>query len=121
MAVTDSILTTVKQMVLGNAEDTDFDTDLIISINTVLMVVMQEWYGMDHAFTIEDDTATWEDLLGENVTDYDGVKTLVVLKVRMLFDPPTNSAVLQAMQEQIKDLEWRMYLWKDNERIDNGE
>ena len=112
----ESILDTIKTMIGGfDSEDTSFDTDLIIHINSVLMVIMQEWYGMDHA-TVIDKTTTWESLLGSD-TDYEGVKTLVYLKVRMLFDPPTNSSLIEAMNEQIKDLEWRLYLWKDNDRL----
>lgn len=117
----ESILNSIKKLIGGfGPDDTSFDTDLIMSINTVLMVIMQEWYGMDHAFIIEDASATWSDFLGENTTDYEAVKTLVYLKVRMLFDPPQGQALMQAINDQIKDLEWRLYVWKDNERIDDG-
>lgn len=116
----ESILNSIKKLIGGfDVSDTDFDTDLIMAINSVLMVIMQEWHGMDHAFHIEDATATWSDFLGsDNKADYEAVKTLVYLKVRMLFDPPTNSTLVEAMNNQIQDLEWRLYIWKDNERID---
>ena len=81
------------------------------------MEIMQEWHGMDHAFKLEDGTETWDQLLGED-TDYEGVKELVGLKVRLMFDTPTSGSVLQAIQDQIKNLEWRMYFWKDLTRID---
>jgi hypothetical protein len=83
------------------------------------MTIIQEWHGMDHAFRVEDGTETWDDLLGED-TDYEGVKDLIGLKVKMMFDPPSHSAVLQAINDQIRDLEWRLYIWKDNNRIDEG-
>ena len=116
----ESILNSIKKLIGGfDSSDSSFDTDLIMAINTVLMTIMQEWHGMDHAFHIVDDTAIWSDFLGDdNKADYEAVKTLVYLKVRMLFDPPTNSALIDAINTEIKDLEWRLYFWKDLERID---
>lgn len=114
----DSILTSVKKLNNIAESDTSFDADLIMYINSVLMVIMQEWHGVDHAFVIEDKTATWEDFLGENEIDYESLKVYVGLRVKLLFDPPTNSAVLEAMKKEMEDLEWRMYIWKDNLRID---
>lgn len=113
----DTILGSVKKICNVAPEDNSFDQDLIIYINSALMTIMQEWHGMDHALRIEDGTETWDDLLGED-TDYDGVKQLVGLKVRLVFDTPTNSSVLQAIKDEIRDLEWRLYAWKDLERID---
>lgn len=114
-----NILASVKKMNNILEDDTSFDQELIMHINSALMIVMQEWHGMDHAFRVEDGTETWTDLLGED-TDYEGVKELIGLKVKLMFDPPSNSAVLQAMNDQIRDLEWRMFIWKDNIRIDEG-
>lgn len=115
----ENILDSVKKINNIAEDDTSFDQELILYINSALMIIMQEWHGMDHAFRVADGTETWNDLLGED-TDYEGVKELVGLKVKLMFDPPSNSAVLQAINDQIKDLEWRMFLWKDNIRIDEG-
>ena len=113
----ESILTSIKKLLGIADEDKSFDIDIIMHINSVLMIIMQEWHGQT-SFTISDDSATWKDFLGEANIDYEAVKTLVYLRVRLLFDPPTNSFVIQSMNETIKELEWRMYCWKDNERID---
>lgn len=113
----DNILTSVKKMNNVLEDDHSFDQDLIMYINSALMVIMQEWHGMDHALKLEDGTETWDDLLGED-TDYEGVKELVGLKVRLMFDPPSSSTAVEAIKAQIQDLEWRMFVWKDNERID---
>lgn len=115
----DNILASIKKLNNILEDDTSFDQELILYINSALMTIMQEWHGMDHAFRVEDGTETWDDLLGED-TDYEGVKDLIGLKVKMMFDPPSNSAVLQAINDQIRDLEWRLYIWKDNNRIDEG-
>ena len=117
--MTDSILTSIKKL-LGIVEaDTSFDSELIMLINSALMVIMQEWYGMDHAFRIEDKTATWDEVLGEDEVDYEGIKQYIFLRVKLVFDPPSNSSVIEAMRKEMEDLEWRMYVWKDNVRIDD--
>ena len=113
----DTILGSVKKICNVAPEDNSFDQELIMYTNSALMTVFQEWYGMDHAVRIEDGTETWDDLLGDD-TDYEAVKELVGLKVRLVFDTPTNSAVLQAMKEEIANLEWRLYAWKDLHRIE---
>ena len=113
----DNILASIKKMNNVLEDDKSFDQDLILYINSALMVVMQEWHGMDHAFKLEDGTETWDDVLGDDV-DYEGVKELIGLKVRLMFDPPSSSTAVEAIKAQIQDLEWRMFIWKDNERID---
>ena len=113
----EKILDSVKTICNIALDDTSFDNDLILYINSALMVVMQEWHGMDHAFRIQTSNETWADLLGAE-EDNEGVKELIGLKVKLMFDPPTSQAVMQAISDQIKELEWRMYIWKDNIRID---
>lgn len=113
----DNILNSVKKMCNVAEDDPSFDQDLILYINSALMTIMQEWHGMDHAFRVEDGSETWDDMLGIVDTDFEGVKELVGLKVRMVFDPPSNSSVMQALKEEIQNLEWRLYIWKDMDRL----
>lgn len=113
----DNILDSVKKMCNVAEDDPSFDQDLILYINSALMTIMQEWHGMDHAFRVEDGSETWDDMLGVVDTDFEGVKELVGLKVRMVFDPPSNSSVMQALKEEIQNLEWRLYIWKDMDRL----
>lgn len=113
----ESILTSIKNYLGVLESDESFDSELIMLINSVLMVIMQEWHGVDHAFVIEDKTAVWSDFLGDDV-DYEGLKLYIGLRVKLVWDPPTNSAVIEAMKNEMQDLEWRMYIWKDNLRLD---
>ena len=113
----DNILDSVKKMCNVAEDDPSFDQDLILYINSALMTIMQEWHGMDHAFRVEDGSETWDDILGVVDTDFEGVKELVGLKVRMVFDPPSNSSVMQALKDEIQNLEWRLYIWKDMDRL----
>lgn len=103
----DSILTTIKKMFGISEDDTSFDTDLIININSVLMILKQMGVGPETYFFIQDKTAVWSDFIGER-TDLEAIKTYVFLKVRLMFDPPSSSFVLDSIKNQISELEFRL-------------
>lgn len=110
----DSILTSVKK-ILGIEEDyTVFDTDIIIHINTVLNVLHQLGIGPVEGFMITDKTDTWDEYLGGDILLND-VKTYVCLRVRVLFDPPTTSYLISAMEKQIAEFEWRINVTREEE------
>lgn len=105
----DSILTSTKKM-LGIAEEyTHFDADIIMHINSVLMVLTQLGVGPADGFAIEDDTATWADFIQEATKPRtEAVKSYVYLKVKLLFDPPLSSAAMESTNRLISELEWRL-------------
>ena len=104
----DSILTSIKKL-LGIAQEcTDFDMDLIIHINSVLMILTQLGVGPEKGFTIEDSRDLWEDFLEYDLSKLEAVRTFVYLKVRLIFDPPSNSAVIESINRTISELEWRL-------------
>lgn len=110
-----SILNTTKK-ILGLAEDyTVFDLDIIIHINSILNVVTQLGIGPEDGFMIEDAAATWEDFLGSDKR-MNAVKTYVYLRVRLLFDPPTTSYLINAMESQCRELEWRLNVTREGEQ-----
>lgn len=109
--MSNSILQSTKKT-LGLAEDyTAFDQDIIMHINSVFSTLLMLGVGPETGFVIEDETDTWE----EFTTDVrlNSVKSYMYLKVRLLFDPPSTSFVLSALQEQIKELEWRMNVYRE--------
>lgn len=107
-----SILTSVKK-VLGIAEDYEaFDVDIVMHINSVFNTLNQLGIGPENGFMIEDATSTWEDFLGEDVL-LNQVKTYTCLRVRLIFDPPATSFAIDAFKEQIKELEWRMNVYRE--------
>ena len=108
-----SILTGTKK-ILGLAEDyTAFDYDLITHINSAFSTLTQLGVGPAEGFMIEDETAVWTDFITDNDLQYNSVKTYVYLRVRMLFDPPATSFVIAALNEQIKELEWRLNVHRE--------
>lgn len=103
----DSILTTIKKLLGLEEEDTHFDMDIIMHINSALLTVNQLGVGPANCMMIMDATKKWTDLFGERM-DMEAVKILIFLKVRLMFDPPTTSYVLAAVKEQILEIEWRL-------------
>lgn len=104
--MTDSIFLTVKKM-LGIAEEYHaFDLDIIININSVFLTLNQLGVGPVEPYQITGEEETWNDFQGD--VTIPGLQTYVYLKTRLAFDPPTNSFLVDNIQKQIAELEWRM-------------
>lgn len=108
----ESILLTIKKMIGPSIEYPAFDTDLVVHINTALMVLNQLGIGPVEGFSITGEDETWSDLIGDT-KNLDAVKTYIYLKVRMAFDPPTTGAMTDAFKEMIKEYEWRLNVQVD--------
>lgn len=106
---TDSILTSVKKLLGITEECTDFDADIIMHINSTLMILTQIGIGPSEGFFIEDKTDFWDDFI-DDIEQLEAVKTYVYMRVRLMFDPPSSSAVMDAMNRTISELEWRLNL-----------
>lgn len=109
----ESILTSVKKT-LNLAEDyTAFDQDIIMHINSALATLNQLGVGPGVGFMIEDKTKIWSDFVGSDPR-WNAVKSYVYLRVRLLFDPPNTGFGTEAIKEQIKELEWRLNVQREN-------
>ena len=103
----ESILTSIKKL-LGMPEEYEaFDTDIIIHINAVIMILNQLGVGPTDGFVIKDKTSVWTNYITDE-TKIELVKSYMYLKVRLLFDPPTSSAVMESINRQISEFEWRL-------------
>lgn len=105
----DSILTTIKKLLGLAEEDTSFDTDIIIGINTAFSTLTQLGVGPSNGFSILDKSKTWSDFLA-SATDLEAVKTYVHLKAKLLFDPPANSAMIDSINNVLDELTFRLYV-----------
>ena len=103
----ESILTSIKKLLGIEEEYTQFDADIIMHINTVFLNLTQLGVGPSEGFLIEDDAAVWEDFIGDS-SQLQAVKTYMYLKVKLLFDPPLSSSVVESMNRMIAELEWRL-------------
>lgn len=102
-----SILTSIKKD-CGIAEDYEhFDADIIMHINSAFSILTQVGVGPSNGFSIQDKSAVWTDFIPDNAT-LNMYKTYIFLKIKLIFDPPLSSALLNAMERQINEFEWRL-------------
>ena len=109
----DSILDSVKTLLGLSAEYTPFDMDIILHINATFSLLDQHGVGPDGGFFIEDNVPTWSDY-SVPPNQLNLVKTYMGLNVRMLFDPPSTSFHIAAMERQIKEYEWRLNSFRED-------
>ena len=111
--LTNNILETIKKKIGAEADILgNFDQDLLISINSAFATLRQVGVGPENGFKA-DVNSTWDDYTIVSDIDIDMVKDYIYLKTKMIFDPPVNSTVINAVNEQIKELEWRLYVFSD--------
>lgn len=111
--MTNSILLTVKKMLGVSEEYHAFDIDILTNINAVFLTLNQLGVGpkLPYQLSLIEETLgeeTWDDFLGEQKDYLAAVQTYVYQRVRLLFDPPTNSFLVDALQKSIQEFEWRL-------------
>lgn len=111
----DSILNSVKKK-LGILEDyTHFDEEIILDINTSFMTLNQLGIGPEEPFMITGATEIWDDFIEDGPIE--AVKSYIPLKVRLLFDPPQQSFMLNSVQDRIAELEFRMMVQAEKDHL----
>ena len=109
----DRILVSVKAD-LGIAEEyTHFDAQIIRHINSVFTILNQLGVGPSEGFHIEDELTTWTEFI-ENVGELELVKSYMSLRVRLMFDPPLSGTVMESMNNQIREFEFRLNAASDS-------
>lgn len=109
----ESILNSIKQLLSIDESETSFDTDIMFHINTTFANLNQMGVGPETTFSIVDSTSVWSDFTEGN-PDYNNVKSYVYLKVKLIFDPPSSSSVMEAFKRQADELEWRLHVSASN-------
>lgn len=109
----ESILNSIKHLLGIMSDVTAFDGDIIIHINTAFSILASMGVGPKTGFKISSASDVWDTFLskctpGES-TLYEDVKTWMYMKVKLMFDPPTNSPLLDSYNRMINEIEYRMY------------
>ncbi len=112
--INDSILDTTKKLLGFESDFTAFDLDIILHINSVFFTLNQLGIGPSQGFSIGDKEAKWSDFTGTD--NINAVKSYMWLRVRMLFDPPSSSFVLEALKKQAEEFEWRLNIHMEGVR-----
>lgn len=110
----ESILNSTKKILGLGPEYTPFDLDVITHINASFSILNQLGVGPLEGFSIVDEAAVWTDFVVP-ANQLHLVKTYVFLKVRVLFDPPGTSFLLESANAQIKEYEWRLNVFREVE------
>lgn len=103
-----SILVSIKKFLGLSAEYTPFDLDVIMHINSVFSTLTQLGVGPKEGFPIVDETNTWDQFISDEDPRYNSIRSYIFLKVKLLFDPPTSTAVLQSYEKMVSEYEWRL-------------
>ena len=101
-----SILDSIKKNLGIVPEYTAFDDQIILDINAAFSTLHQLGFGPDEGFEITGIDEFWSDIIEEPRFNF--VKSYVCMKVRVMFDPPTSSYALDALNKQIAEYEWRI-------------
>ena len=109
MEKTDSILNSTKMKIGIDPEDDSFDGPIIDFINSVFAIMTQfsSNIGHDEGFEITGETETWDDYTNDTTTKA-LVKTYIYQKVKLVFDPPASSVLMEQYKESIKEFEFRL-------------
>ena len=103
----DSILKTIQSMLGPDSAYDVFDQDILIHINSAISVLTQLGIGPKSGFRITGFDETWSDLVTDEL-QLEMVKTYIYLKVRLAFDPPSNSSLVTFYKQECNELEWRL-------------
>ena len=116
----ESILMSVKKLLGPSSENTDFDVDILIHINSVMSILQQLGIGPKEGFYVEDANTTWHDFLGEDSLHLTMVRSYMAAKVKILFDPPVSSAVMDSLNRVCSEFEWRANVAAENKDLEEA-
>lgn len=108
-----SILTSIKSLLGISEEDTSFDVEIMIHINTAIMMLRQIGVGPVGGYSIKSKEDTWSDFLGVDLDKCESVKTYIYIKTKLVFDPPTSSVHMEALNQLLRELEFRLNIVND--------
>lgn len=111
-SIMESILTSIKKLLGITEDETHFDQDIIMHINSVFSILTQMGVGPVDGFVIRDSNSVWNDFIKDD-TRLELIKSYVHMKVRLMFDPPASSTILQSINSLISELEWRISVTVD--------
>lgn len=115
----ESILGSIKKMLGIPSEYHDYDTDIMLNINSVFGILFQLAVGpRDKPYAITGEENLWTDFI-TNPSDLPIVISYMYLRVKLLFDPPSTGVLHQAIERQISEFEWRLNVQGEEESTDD--
>lgn len=101
------ILPYIKKMLGLDESYAPFDQEIVAQINTVFLALNQLGVGRKNFQITLYQNETWEDFLGD-AENMNAVKSYVWAKVKMAFDPPASSILMDSLKRTAEELEFRL-------------
>lgn len=101
-----SILDDVKHALGLLPEQTAFDIEIIMHINSAISTLTQLGVGPINGFSVTDNSQQWSDFADD--ARLNAARSYIVLKVRLIFDPPKTGFETAAIERQIQEMEFRI-------------
>ena len=108
----ESILKTIKQLIGCPDDFEQFDLDLMIHINSAFATLTHLGVGPKEGYRITGADNVWREF-EDDAQKLSLIKDYVYIKTRLLFDPPTSGSLMDSLKEQLKEMEWRLYMLYD--------
>lgn len=119
MDVNESVLNTIKKCLDIDPNNKDFDTDILLHINSVLTIMKRLGIIPKTSKRISDDSVTWSQFIPDDSLDVEDIKDYIFLRVKLIFDPPQNQKHTDVLIDTYKEIEFG--LMTQNEIKDGGE
>lgn len=107
----ENILTTTKKMLGLSSTDSSFNDDILVCINSSVANLSQLGVAIEEGIEVTSNT-TYNNITTNTVL-ISMIKPFIYIQTRLLFDPPSSSSVMESLKSQLKELEWRLYTWRD--------
>ena len=108
----ESILKTIKQLIGCPDDFEQFDLDLIVHINLAFATLTHIGVGPKEGYRITGADNAWSEF-EDDAQKLSLIKDYVYIKTRLLFDPPISGSLMDSLKEQLKEMEWRLYMLYD--------
>ena len=108
----ESILKTIKQLIGCPDDFEQFDLDLIVHINSAFATLTHLGVGPKEGYRITGVDNVWSEF-EDDAQKLSLIKDYVYIKTRLLFDPPISGSLMDSLKEQLKEMEWRLYMLYD--------
>ena len=103
----ESILQTVKATIGITSDQTHFDSEILMHINSIIAKLNQIGIGPTEGFRVEDESSDWSSFIGDD-PNLDMVKDYISISVKLAFDPPSNSFAIDSLRKITDEYEWRL-------------
>lgn len=111
----ESIFTEIKRMLgINDPSYTAFDDELLPLVNSSLADLALIGVGPKGGLSIITKNEKWSDLI-DNDSTLQNVKEYIYIDVKLVWDPPQNSFLVNSLEKKLDKLEWHLNIAADKE------